>query len=300
MLKRDQARLDEIERQLLDETMPLAGALRKCVALGGELRSAPLREWASHELRGYEAPGAELPDYRLVVAPIMIDGAVPGGYVQQQRIAPSELPDFVKKDVSETVEIRSGVGTLEDLVRTANDDRLVKLSLPMGADIARIMNRHITGKIVDLYWGVSVSAIYSVIDRIRTTAVEIMSELRASAPATADVTGRCGPSCQCRVAGRQASSGNRQRHTGTEWLDRERSGPRQQGIVVDEDCRHLDSHWCRCSDHCGLHRVPAVAWIEPNCRRRERPVAMTGTQISAGRLSVCLVIHGSVRSVPAN
>jgi hypothetical protein len=36
----------------------LATALRKAVTFGGELKSVPLREWASRELRGYEAARA--------------------------------------------------------------------------------------------------------------------------------------------------------------------------------------------------------------------------------------------------
>jgi len=58
--KREQRRLEEIERDLLDDSKSLTTALRKSVALGGELRSVPLREWAGKELRGYE-DGPELP-----------------------------------------------------------------------------------------------------------------------------------------------------------------------------------------------------------------------------------------------
>jgi len=49
----------------------LATALRKAVTLGGELKSVPLREWASRELRGYEdgPDGKELPDHRRISAP---------------------------------------------------------------------------------------------------------------------------------------------------------------------------------------------------------------------------------------
>jgi len=184
MPRRDRGRLDEIERDLLDDTKPLATALRKCIALGGELRSVPLREWASQELTGYEGAG-ELPEYRRVEAPILLDGATPAGIVKRQRVSPSSLPDFVAEHVSETVEMRSGVGLLENLVRTAeaSGEGAVKISLPMAADIARLMNQDLDGQqIMDLYWGVSTAAIQGVLDRIRTAAVEIMGELRASTP----------------------------------------------------------------------------------------------------------------------
>lgn len=45
--------LDQIERDVLDENVSVATALRKCVALGGRSGSAALRDWATRELEGY-------------------------------------------------------------------------------------------------------------------------------------------------------------------------------------------------------------------------------------------------------
>src|SRR5277367_3488176 len=65
MARRDSHLLAEVERDVLDESRPVATALRKCLALGGQAKSAELREWASRELHGYpdEAP---LPEYRKI------------------------------------------------------------------------------------------------------------------------------------------------------------------------------------------------------------------------------------------
>jgi hypothetical protein len=185
--KREHGRLDEIERDLLDESTSLATALRKAVALGGELRSAPLREWAGRELRGYE-DGPDLPEYRKVQAPLLIDGATFRSIVKRQRISPSALPDAVQEHVSETVELRGGVGVLEDLAQKAeaSGEGAIKISPAMSADIVRLMNYEAGpggDQIMDLYWAVSTSAVRGVLDRIRTAAVEIMSELRAATPA---------------------------------------------------------------------------------------------------------------------
>ena len=92
MAKREQRRLEEIERDLLDDSKSLATALRKAVTLGGELKSVPLREWASRELRGYEdgQDGKELPDYRRVSAPLLIDGATMRGIVKRQQLIEQE------------------------------------------------------------------------------------------------------------------------------------------------------------------------------------------------------------------
>jgi hypothetical protein len=63
---------------------------------------------------------------------------------------------FVREHVSEIVELRSGVGALEDHVRRAEargED--IKISPPMGADIVRFMNQKVGPgqQIMDLYWG---------------------------------------------------------------------------------------------------------------------------------------------------
>jgi len=92
----------------------------------------------------------------------------------------------VQEHVSETVELRSGVGALEDLVRRteARGDGDIKISPTMSADIVRFMNQDVGPgeQIIDLYWGVSTSTVQGVLDRIRTAAVEIMSELHAAMP----------------------------------------------------------------------------------------------------------------------
>ena len=65
--------LEQIEDDALDSKKSVADALRKCIALGGRAGNEELREWASRELQGYEQPD-DVPDYRIVAAPIVIDG----------------------------------------------------------------------------------------------------------------------------------------------------------------------------------------------------------------------------------
>jgi hypothetical protein len=75
MADKMQRRLTEIERALLGD-VPLRDCLRMCVALGAELKSAPLRDWARQELMGYQ-DGAEVPSYRIVDVGLMGEGLVP-------------------------------------------------------------------------------------------------------------------------------------------------------------------------------------------------------------------------------
>jgi hypothetical protein len=189
--KRDAGPLAAIEQDLLDDSKPLAATLRKCLTLGGQLKSVALREWASRELNGYRGDSAELPDYRKIAAPILLDGVAGFNLVKRQRISPNDLPDFVAEKIGEIVDVRDGVGLLEDLVKRsdASGDGAIKISLPMAADIASVMNRRGDDdvyQIMDLYWGVSVSSIQGVLDRVRTAVVELVSELRAGMPDDVD------------------------------------------------------------------------------------------------------------------
>jgi AbiTii len=183
---RNQTLLTQIERDVLDEDVSLATVLRKCLALGGQSGSERLRDWASRELRGYYGEGAELPDYRIIAAPLLIDGATGAGYVKRQRLAPSTLPDFAQEHLKEEVQLRDGVGALEGLL----DAPEIKLSPPMAADLVRVMNSEDEvpyQQITDLYWGVAHSAIHGVLDHIRTSLTQLVAELRATTPADVDV-----------------------------------------------------------------------------------------------------------------
>ncbi|MBT2598120.1 hypothetical protein [Arthrobacter sp. ISL-72] len=52
--------LGSLREQILDESEPLAGLLRKCLLLGAETGSESLRQWARYELSGYD-DDAEVP-----------------------------------------------------------------------------------------------------------------------------------------------------------------------------------------------------------------------------------------------
>jgi hypothetical protein len=183
MARRDETLLSEIERDLLDGK-PLADLLRKCIMLGGRSGSVELRDWASHELRGYD-PRDELPNYRTVGAAILADAVTGRAIVKGQRIPLSGFPDFVQENVSEELPLRQGVGELEALVKDKAPDQGIHFSLPMAAEIAGMIDResgnpwqHINA----LYWSVIPAAIYGVLDNIRTTLTELISELVGTMP----------------------------------------------------------------------------------------------------------------------
>lgn len=177
-----QRKLSKIERDLLSNKS-LRGCLRQCVALGGDLRSARLRDWATKELMGYRGDD-EIPSYR-VVSPILLgDGQTPNAQFRRMSIPWTELPGFVRDEVKNSLPLPDGVAMLEENA-AASDSRgegLVKMSLPMGADIGRLMSSE-SIYYERIYWAVATSVFRGVLDEIRTTAVSVLAEVRSGIPA---------------------------------------------------------------------------------------------------------------------
>ncbi|MET7820507.1 hypothetical protein [Micromonospora zamorensis] len=178
-----QRRLVKIERDLLGNK-PLRDCLRQCVSLGGDLRSARLRDWAMKELMGYQE-GDEVPSYRMVTGLLLGDAQTFHHQVSGMAIPWTALPDGIREHVRDTITLPSGVATLEENVRDAErrGDGSVKIAVPMGADIAQMMSNDRVG-FERLYWGVTTGVFRGVLDEVRTTAVSVLAEVRSGTPAT--------------------------------------------------------------------------------------------------------------------
>jgi hypothetical protein len=173
--------LDQIERDALDERASVATALRRCVALGGRSGSQALRDWATQELDGYYGSD-DLPEYRVVPAAIQLDGMTATAQVTGQAVPPSTLPDPARGHIKEQVELRDGIGQIEDLAKRSE----IKLGLPGGGDLARLMNAESSNPyqhIDRLYWSVSPIAVRGVVDQVRNALVKLVAEIRATTPA---------------------------------------------------------------------------------------------------------------------
>jgi hypothetical protein len=185
MAQREGNLLAEIERDALDDDVPVATTLRKCIVLGGKSGSEELRDWATRELKGYHGED-DLPEYRIVPAPLLVDGFSGNAHVTRQPFPPSGLPEFAQENIKEEVQLRDGVGSIEALVQQEE----IKLAPAMAADLVRYMNAKSEvpfQEITHLYWGVSPAAIQGVLDQIRTALTQLVAELRANMPAGEEV-----------------------------------------------------------------------------------------------------------------
>lgn len=179
------ALMDEIEDGAINGK-DLAQTLRRVLSLGGRAGSADLREWATKELKGYSVDD-DLPGYRHLVVPLCIDGATPRGHVRGQRISPMELPEFARDAITESLDLRFGVGEIEALIRSteAQGDSAAMLAPPGAVDLVLLWNherKNPTQQVMAVYWNVSLASLHSVLDQVRTVLTELVAELRAGTP----------------------------------------------------------------------------------------------------------------------
>jgi hypothetical protein len=194
MARRDANLLTEVQRDALDANVPVADALRKLVALGGEVGSKELREWASLELRGYRNSEVELPEYRVPPAVIEVD-AIRGNYhISGQQISPRWLPAFAQEHIGEEVRLNHSVGEIEAMWQQAKaESGSIKLTVPHVQDLVAMMNQESNQPFqhfVSLYWVLSAPALSGVLDRIRTILVELVAEMRAEMPSPDETPSR--------------------------------------------------------------------------------------------------------------
>lgn len=168
--------LGQIEEGALDGSTPLADVLRYCVALGGRTGSGKLRDWARRELDGYGDGTDELPRYRIVPAPIAIDGADLAKVVRGQQISTWDLPEFARDAIKQEAPLSQGVAQLEQLAANNSVIRLQDSRMP---DLVKFLNKQAGygTTISSMYWQVSPMSVRGVLDSIRTSLVSLVAEM---------------------------------------------------------------------------------------------------------------------------
>ncbi len=190
--------LDEIEAGALDDSTDLSSVLRKCITLGGATGSERLRDWASLELKGYGGDD-KLPEYRRVVAPLLLDGQAGNNWVTGQTVPLTMIPDFARDKIGNEVLFAQPIAEIEHLLRNARRDStgIVRLSPPGTQELVALINNELVkddrrqylgsslppAQIVErVYWGVSLAPIARILDVVRTTLVELVAEMRSATP----------------------------------------------------------------------------------------------------------------------
>ena len=184
MTRRSDRLLKEIESGALDHRTSVGDLLRKVVALGGRAGSTELRDWATRELRGY-GPDDELPEYRKIAAPLQVDMINMRFHTTGQTISPLELPEFARDVINNDLNLRQGIGQIEQLARRGD---VVKIQPPGAQDLVVLMNRqkNLNGHLERLYWGVAPVALNGVVEQVRTTLTVMIAEIHANLPEGAD------------------------------------------------------------------------------------------------------------------
>lgn len=178
--------LDEIEAAAEGPSGDLPKALRRCLTLGGLTESAPLREWASLELKGYE-DDEKLPGYR--GAPSLLMGNT---VMAKGQVVPAEfVPDDIRELVDDEPKLRSPLGELiamhQGAVRSGEDH--LKIVPPGMSMLLALINNEVRRhgnapglQFERVYYMVPITTLERVIDCVRTTLVELVAEMRAARP----------------------------------------------------------------------------------------------------------------------
>src|SRR3954464_13204579 len=96
MSRKREGLLAQIEAGVLDDGVPLASLLQKCIILGGQADSEKMRDWARQELNGYT--GETLPSYRRVFTGLAAQLTNRAGYNGiSQRISITAIPAQVRE-----------------------------------------------------------------------------------------------------------------------------------------------------------------------------------------------------------
>ena len=174
--------LRQLRTRVLDESASLAGLLRMCLMLGAETGSEELRAWASKELNGYEDE-SELPAYRKIHAPLFIDSISGNTHATGQQISPGQLPKIARDKILNEVILFQPIEELEKMAMSSKDS--ASLTKSGFADLAALWTSELPRfqEILSIYYKVSTVTIAGVVGRVRTTLVELVSELIATVPA---------------------------------------------------------------------------------------------------------------------
>lgn len=180
--------IDRLERDILDESVPLASLLRRVLIMGGRASSDTLRVWAQHELKGYRDTSATFPEYRIILAALKADITAGPATFNGQEISARDLPESAREDIKNELPIRWSIAEIQSTAESAPDAH-IRLGVPNMSDLARMMTVHQRGiqgnpylTVTSVYWSASTSSFAGILDQVRTRLTEFVAEIRVSMP----------------------------------------------------------------------------------------------------------------------
>ncbi|MCH8878080.1 MAG: hypothetical protein IIA89_14880 [Chloroflexi bacterium] len=116
--------LAQIQKDILNQEVPISAILRKAKVLAAQLESSELQEWASGELDGYQNLDS-LPDYRLLST--SASGQWTNGYwtLNDRSVPMYKIDDEDLKKWLTTYPVYSGIRTVENLVADLGEKRIM-------------------------------------------------------------------------------------------------------------------------------------------------------------------------------
>ena len=171
----------QLQKDVLDSSVPLSDILRKAKVLASLLKSEDLTRWVDAELKGY-AGADDMPTYRKF-RPLSY-GTLSGfhGMVRNVPIPVSGLPDNMR-EYAENLEIRDGVGEIEASITQAENDFLLRFPWP--AEMVILARNYIQvrgGTLVDAWRPFSQSEFVGILDQIRNRLLDFILELQQINP----------------------------------------------------------------------------------------------------------------------
>ena len=181
MLSNKDSLVEQLQKDILDSSVPLADILRKAKVLASLLKSEDLMLWVDAELKGY-ADAGDIPTYRKF-HPLSY-GTLTGinAVVRNVLIPVSVLPDNMR-EYAENLEIRDGVGEIEAAATRSEKENC---RFPWPAEMVILAREYIQvtggGTLTDAWRPFSQSDFVDILDQIRTRLLDFLLELQQINP----------------------------------------------------------------------------------------------------------------------
>ncbi len=171
----------QLQREVLDSSVPISDILRKAKVLATLLKSEEFKRWVDAELKGY-ASADDLPDYRKF-RPVNLGTFA--GFNKVFRNVPvpvALLPDDIR-EFATRMEIRYGVGEIEASAIQAENDTL-RLQWP--AEAVMLAREHVPmsdgSVLVEAWQPFSQSEFVGILNQIRNHLLDFLLELQQINP----------------------------------------------------------------------------------------------------------------------